>query len=300
MTVRPPALESLRYLEACVRHSSFSRAAIELGVTPAAVSLRIRDLEAHIGKRLFYRSGPKIAPTSAGSALAQGMADALQRVKKAVDECQERSGTLRVTAVPSFATRWLAPRLAKFHSMTKDLSIILDISMELRGTGSFEVAIRTGLGNWSGFESTALMVVDATPMLSPQLAMTIPLTSPADLAALPLLPHDQWTRWFREAGAIPPAMQFYEDDYPTHELDAAAAMEGAGVALLSPIVFASLLREGKLVQPFSYVVRGPAWHYIVTPRDQTDPAAQRFSAWLEEEVRIESPSRDKRETAPTR
>jgi LysR family glycine cleavage system transcriptional activator len=287
MSIRLPSLESLRYLEACVRHGNFSRAADELGVTPAAVSLRIRDLEAILEKRLFHRSGPKIAPTSAGSALAQGMAEALSRVQVAVDECRGRSETLRVTAVPSFATRWLAPRLGKFHAIAKDLSIDLDVSTELRRAASFEIAIRTGLGNWPGVEVTALMAVDATPMLSPQLALSTPLRCPRDLASLSLLPHDQWARWFHEAGSIPSTMQFYEDDYPTHELDAMAAIEGAGVALLSPTLFASLVREGRLVQPFAHVIRGPAWHYIVTPRGQTNPAASRFRAWLQEEARIE-------------
>jgi LysR family transcriptional regulator, glycine cleavage system transcriptional activator len=288
MSVRAPALESLRYLEACVRHANFSRAADELGVTPAAVSLRIRDLEAILEKRLFHRSGPKITPTRAGSDLAQGVAEGLRRVQMAVEECRERAETLRVTAVPSFATRWLAPRLCRFHAIARDLSIELDVSTELRGAVSFDVAIRTGFGDWPDVEASALMAVDATPMLRPDLALTISLTHPCDLATLRLLPHDQWARWFREAGSIPSTMQFYEDDYPTHELDAMAAMEGAGVALLSPTLFASLLREGKLVQPFAHVIRGPMRHYVVTPCGQRSPAARRFRAWLQEEARIDA------------
>jgi LysR family glycine cleavage system transcriptional activator len=288
MSVRAPALESLRYLEACVRLASFSRAADELGVTPSAVSLRIRDLEAILGKQLFHRSGPKITPTRAGTALAQGVAEGLKRFQAAVEECRERSETLRVTAVPSFATRWLAPRLGRFHAIARDLSIELDVSTELRGAVSFDVAIRTGFGDWPDVEASALMAVDAAPMLKPDLALTTSLARPCDLATLRLLPHDQWARWFREAGSMPSTMQFYEDDYPTHELDAMAAIEGVGVALLSPILFASLLREGKLVQPFAHVIRGPAWHYVVTPRGQRKPAAQRFCVWLQEEARVEA------------
>jgi LysR family glycine cleavage system transcriptional activator len=285
MAVRLPALESLRYLEACVRHASFSKAADALGVTPAAVSLRIRNLEAALGKQLFHRSGPKVVATDAGTALAAGVADALRRMQAAVDECRETPDALRVTAVPSFATRWLAPRLAKFHALADAVPINLDVSSDLRSAGSFDVAVRTGLGDWAGFEATPLMAVEVTPMLSPQLASTIRLTCPADLAGLTLLPHDQWANWFRETGSETPRLRFYADDYPTHELDALAAMGGAGVALLSPNLFAPLLREGKLVQPFSHVIRGPTWHYVLLPIGHARAAARRFRAWLREEAR---------------
>ncbi|MDB6159988.1 MAG: LysR family transcriptional regulator [Gammaproteobacteria bacterium] len=145
MPVRLPALESLRYLEACVRYASFSKAADALGVTPAAVSLRIRNLEADLGKKLFHRSGPKIVPTQAGAALAAGVADAIRSMRVAVDECRETPDPLRVTAVPSFATRWLAPRLPKFHALADAAPIDLDVSSELRSAGSVDVAVRTGL-----------------------------------------------------------------------------------------------------------------------------------------------------------
>ena len=286
MPVRLPALESLRYLEACVRYASFSKAADALGVTPAAVSLRIRNLEADLGKKLFHRSGPKIVPTQAGAALAAGVADAIRSMRVAVDECRETPDPLRVTAVPSFATRWLAPRLPKFHALADAAPIDLDVSSELRSAGSVDVAVRTGLGDWAGFEATRLMAVEVTPMLSPRLASAVHLTCPADLARLPLLPHDQWANWFRETGSTTSKLQFYADDYPTHELDAMAAVESAGVALLSPTLFASLLSEGRLVQPFSHVIRGPTSHYILLPVSQARAAARRFRDWLCEEARF--------------
>lgn len=286
MHARLPALESLRYLDACVRHASFSKAADALGVTPAAVSLRIRNLEADLGQKLFHRSGPRVVATQAGAALAARVADALRSVQAAVDECRQKVDALRVTAVPSFATRWLAPRLAKFHALAEAVPIDLDVSSELRSAGSFDIAIRTGVGDWAGFEATSLMAVEVTPMLSPHLASTVRLSCPADLAALPLLAHDQWTNWFRETGSNAPKLRFYPDDYPTHELDAMAAMESAGVALLSPTLFAPLLREGRLVQPFSHVIRGPASHYILLPVRQVRSAARRFREWLCEEARL--------------
>ncbi|WP_395678255.1 LysR substrate-binding domain-containing protein [Inquilinus sp.] len=283
MPKRLPALDSLRFLEAGARHANFTRAADELGVTPAAVSLRIRDLEAELGVALFRRSGPAVTPTEAGAALAGRVAKALGLLRAAVEECRGTAEPLRVTAVPTFAMRWLTPRLAAYHASPDAVPIRLDVSAELRPAEGFDIAIRTGPGDWPGFEATALMPVDATAMLSPALAAG--LSSPADLAALRLLPHPGWPRWFREAGVEAPALRFYADDYPTHELDAAAAIEGAGVALLSPRLFAPLLRDGKLVQPFPHIIRGPAAHYLLLWPGEARPAVLHFRDWLADEAR---------------
>jgi LysR family glycine cleavage system transcriptional activator len=283
MPKRLPALDSLRFLEASVRHANFTRAAAELGVTPAAVSLRIRDLEAELGVTLFRRSGPAVTPTEAGTALAGHVARALGLLRAAVEECRGTAEPLRVTAVPTFAMRWLTPRLAAYHALPDAVPIRLDVSAELRPADGFDIAVRTGSGDWPGFEATVLMQVEATPMLSPALAAG--LSSPADLIALRLLPHDGWQRWFREAGVEAPALRFYADDYPTHELDAAAAIEGAAVALLSPRLFAPLLRDGKLVQPFPHVIRGPAAHHLLLRPGEARPAVLRFRDWLEDEAR---------------
>jgi LysR family glycine cleavage system transcriptional activator len=282
MRKRLPALESLRVLESCVRHGSFTRAADEIGVTAAAVSLRIRNLEAELGTRLFSRSGPRLQATDAAIGLAARVADALSEMQMAVAGCRGETQALRVTAPPSFASRWLAPRLARYHRRADAVPIRVDCSAELRAGDDFDVAIRTGVGAGADFVSSRLLPVEATPMLSPSLARTV--SSPADLAKLPLLAHDDWSRWFQHAGIRSPRLRFCADEYPTHELDAAAAMEGAGVALLSPTLFASALQEGKLVQPFAEVLAGPKWHYLLLHPAANRPAAQGFRAWLEAEL----------------
>jgi LysR family glycine cleavage system transcriptional activator len=277
---RLPSLESIRFLEACVRHASFTRAASELGVTPAAVSLRIRELESELGTKLFYRAGPKIASTDAGRILAGGMREALDHVSRAVEASRGNIGPLRVTAVPSLAQRWLTPRLSRYHALPDAAPISLDTSMELRTATTFDVGIRTGDGNWPGLDAIPLMPVDATPMMSGSLCADIALSSPSDLAKLPLLPHDDWPRWFREVGTPDPILRFCPDEYPTHDLDAVAAVEGEGVALLSPVLFASYVRDKRLVQPFAHIMCGPAWHYAVVREGETRPAVLRFREWL--------------------
>lgn len=280
MSKRLPPLESLRFVEACVRHGNFTRAAEELGVTATAVSLRMRDLEAELGAKLFRRSGPRIAPTEAAVALAGRIGEALDLIRSAVEEFGSAGQALRVTAAPTFAMRWLTPRLGRYHALPGAVPIKLDVSADVRGADAFDVAIRTGLGDWDGYQAIALFPVEATPMLAPVLEQERRLSSPEDLAALPLLPYDDWPRWFAEAGVTPPPLQFYADDYPTHELDATAAMEGAAVALLSPTLFAAQLREGKLIQPFPHVLRGPAQHFLLLKEGETRPAVLRFRDWL--------------------
>jgi LysR family glycine cleavage system transcriptional activator len=282
--MRQPALESLRFLEACVRHGNFTRAAAELGVTPAAVSLRIRDLEADLGMSFFRRSGPRLAPTEAGRELARRVAEALRLVRAAVDECVAASRPLRVTAVPTFALRWLAPRLARYRAIRDAAPIELDVSIELRTLEAFDVAIRTGTGGWPELDATPLMPVEATPMLSPVLAAAGALDSPADLGLRQLLPHDDWPRWFREAGADISELIYSPDDYFLHELQATAAADSAGVALLSPVFFASMIEEGKLLQPFAHTIKGPKWHYLLLKVGEKRPAVLGFRDWLKKEA----------------
>jgi LysR family glycine cleavage system transcriptional activator len=285
MARRLPPIESLRVLEACVRHSSFTRAASELGVTPAAVSLRMRNLERELGKKLFVRSGPALQPTPRAMALADSLAEALGLMEDAVRICRRSAEPLRLTAIPSFAARWLAPRLKHFYQRRDATPIQLDVSVEVRAGREFDMAIRTGRGNWPEFELTRLMPVDFTPMLSPTLAGSVRLRSPADLAKLPLLAHEDWPLWFRRAGVRPPRLRFSAGAYPTSDLDAVAAVEGSGVALLSPTLFSSLVREGKLVQPFTEIMQGPSWHYLLLKPNETRVSVQAFRSWLQEEMR---------------
>src|ERR1700733_15618736 len=110
MRATPQPLESLRILVSCVRHDNFSRAAEELGITPAAVSQRMRALEAQLGVKLFGRNGPKLISTDRAKALAQRLEQAFSLLRTAVDECRRTKWVLRVTCAPTLAARRLLPR----------------------------------------------------------------------------------------------------------------------------------------------------------------------------------------------
>lgn len=279
---RDPSLESLRVLDACVRHGSFTKAAAELSITPAAVSARIRNLEADLGATLFERRGPHVTATHAAYALAAKIAAALGLVHSAVDECRAAAPQLRITAPPSFATRWLAPRLSHLQTSPDAPKVALDVAVDVRDPRSFDVAIRTGEGPWTGFDAIQLFPVEVTPMVRADLAVRV--RTPTDLASLPLIPHPDWSRWFSEAGFGDIRLVLSEDDYPTHEIVAAAALAGAGAALLSPILYGELLRDGSLVQPFDHTLVGPAWHYLLLHQGDERPTVVRFAEWLVAEV----------------
>jgi LysR family glycine cleavage system transcriptional activator len=122
-------------------------------------------------------------------------------------------------------------------------------------------------------------------MLAPSVLGARTLAEPAELADFELLPHPDWEPWFAQAGCkVPRGLRFASVEYPTHDLNANAALAGAGVALLSPSLFRPLLTEGLLIAPFSCVLSGPAWHFALMRADDTRPALQHFRAWLCEQA----------------
>ena len=193
-----PSLDSLRILAACTRHGNFSRAAAELGITPTAVSQRIRALEAEIGVKLFKRYGPRLTTTDRAKALGQRLEQALSLMRAAVDDCRRIKQPLRVTCAPTFAARWLVPRLATYHALPGADAFVLDNVQTVLPTDSFDVAIRNGVGPWPGCRAARLMTEQRTPMLSPKLAparLTV-----KSLLELPLIPDPGWSEWFKLAG----------------------------------------------------------------------------------------------------
>ena len=273
-------MESLRVFEASARHGNFTRAAEELGVTPTAVSLRIRELEAELGQKLFARNGPRIALTDAGSRLASRMAEVMTITRSAVADCRTAGMTLRITATPTFAAHWLAPRLADYHALAPATRIRLDVSTEIRAPELFDVAIRSGFGDWPDMQMVALLPVLGTPMLSPALAKRHAVRTPEDLQNLPLLPDVNWKSWFRQVGITDPDLQLTSTMMMTQDMTAAAAVGGAGVALLSPVLFGSLIAEGKLVRPFEPAFVGPETYYALRPQRDDRPEPANFVEWL--------------------
>lgn len=285
-----PPLDSLRVLAACVRHGSFSRAAQELGLTPAAVSVRIRDLEARIGVKLFHRHGPRLTVSDQGALLGEQMDVAMSLIRSAIDRCRNSQPVLRVTCAPTFASRWLVPRLAEYHTTPGAQPIALDVSADLLPLTSFDVAIRSGTASLPGVSAVELFPELGTPMLSPALLDGEEQLSLERLLELPLLSDSRWSRWFARAGKANATPRFATTRFPTYELEALAAVEGVGVALLSPVLFGDLCRTGTLIAPFRTVVEGPNRYWAIWAPDLPPP---HLVQWLTRQL-------DQQDSSPAR
>ena len=277
-----PPLDSLRVLAVCVRHGNFSRAADELRITPTAVSQRIRALEAQIGVKLFRRHGPALITTDRAKALGQRLEHAFALVSNAVDDCRRIKHPLRVTCAPTFAARWLVPRLASYQMLPGADAIALDASQSLSAADTFDVAIRSGVGPWPQYEGVKLLAERGTPMVSPKWLPGGGRLTVRKLLQLPLIPDPRWTAWFKLAGVANAKPRFVATRFPNYELEAQAAMQGIGVALLSPVLFAELTTQGALVAPFSWTIEGPNSYWLLWAKETS---TSHFVRWMQAQFR---------------
>lgn len=275
-----PPLDSLHVLAACVRHESFSRAARELCLTPSAVSLRIRTLEAQLGVKLFERRGPRLAVTEQARALAGTVDDAVASLRIALDRARHMRRALRVTCAPSFAARWLVPRLTSYQALPDAEPIALDVTDAILPAFRCDVAIRSSAEPADGMASLELARDEGTPMLSPAL-LGAGARSPRRLLELPLFPDARWPAWFARAGLAGVSPPLAPMRFASYELEAAAAVAGAGVALLSPMLYRDLVDRGALVAPYRFTVDGPKRYWALWTEGRTQPS---FVRWLASEL----------------
>jgi LysR family transcriptional regulator, glycine cleavage system transcriptional activator len=241
----------------------------------------MRNLEATLGVTLFVRHGPKLDATESARALAAKVDEALATIEAAVDHCRRRRRPLRVTCAPTFATRWLIPRLAAYHATPGSQPIALDATDAVLAPDRFDVAIRAGRGPWRGFSTIDLLADQGTPMLSPSLVADAATLTPERLLELPLIPDTRWTAWFALAGMPDAVPAFASTRFATYELEAIAAAKGVGVALLSPFLYADLIAQRALVAPFDTIVEGPA-SYCALWRDGAP--MPHFVRWIRKEL----------------
>lgn len=284
MTRPPLPLNALRAFEAAARHQNLTRAALELHVSQTALSHQIRALEARLGVRLFHRLPRGVALTDEAAALYPVLEDAFDRMAAAVHRAcagTERA-VVHVSAVGTFATGWLLPRLAAFEAAHPDIELRLQTHnnrIDLASEG-LDAAIRFGDGDWQGLDCTPVLDTLFAPVCAPVLAHR--LRHPQDLAHLPLLRSyrsDEWPRWFDAAGVAdcPARGPVFDSSLAL----ASAAASGAGVALLPLAMFTPELRDGRLLQPFTTgVPLGRYWLTRLRTRPES-PALAKVRQWLQ-------------------
>ncbi len=293
-----PPLSALRAFEATARLRSFGKAAAELSVTPAAISHQIHALEEDLGVRLFHRLNRSIELTASARVLLPGLSDAFSGIHASVRRLRAHNdtGTLTVTASPSFAAKWLVLRLHRFQERYPDIDVRISANDDVVDLtkGDFDIAIRYGTGRYSGLAVELLLRNEVFPACSPLLLEAGPaLRTPADLSHHALI-HDQavdrdplaptWAMWLKAAGAtgVPAAAGL---SFSVGHMALDAAIAGHGVALAYSTLAAADLAAGRLVRLFSLALPDLFAYYIVTaPGALERPKIRAFRDWLRQEA----------------
>ena len=283
-------LNAMRAFEASARHLSFTRAALELHVTQAAVSAQVKNLEVRLGTPLFRRLPRGLALTDEGQALLPLLTDSFERMHAVLEQFEGglHRQVVTVAVVGTFAVGWLLPRLAAFQRAHPAIDLRLmthNNRVDLAAEG-LDWAIRFGDGAWHGTEARPLIAPPLSPACAPAIARR--LRTPADLARETLLRSyrpDEWTRWFAAARVAPPLLRGAIFDSSIAMAEAAA--QGTGVALLPTALFGEALRGERLVQPFDIgVTLGGYWLTRLKSRPESD-AMRIFAQWLQARIGAE-------------
>jgi LysR family glycine cleavage system transcriptional activator len=304
--VIPPYL-SLRVFEAAARLSSFSRAADELGITAGAVSQHIRVLEEFAGQPLFRRLGRGVELTEAGRAAfghaSAAMAEVLQAGRAM--RASLRGRRIAISTAPSFASKWLIPRLSRFQEQWPDIEVRMSADMALVdfAVSDIDLAIRYGPGGYEGLHCERLMSESVVVVASPRLLDGRgPLRTVADLAGLPLIHDDaterdpscpSWSMWFAARGAR-------RDDaerglrFNQSSLAIEAAVAGKGLVLAKRQLALRDIGEGSLVTAFDDQTAPVSFAYwLVWPRGRRfEPAQVAFLEWLRQQAIEGDPGAD--------
>jgi LysR family glycine cleavage system transcriptional activator len=287
-----PSTGMLVAFEAAARHQSFTRAAQELFLTQSAICRQIAALEDFIGVPLFRRARQGVKLTEAGAAYSRQMAARLDEVERDTLAIMANAGhgaALELAVVPTFATRWLLPRLAAHLNAGADFSVNMTTRTRpfLFADTEFDAAIYYGTPDWPGTEADFLMPENAVPVCSPTMRERLGKgrkIAPDAIARLPLLQQTTrpyaWRQWF-EAQGIEAANDLNGPRFELFSMLAEAAMHDLGVALIPPFLIRDEIGAGRLVALSDRTVPSDKAYYLIMPRQKTGSAAlQRFREWL--------------------
>jgi DNA-binding transcriptional LysR family regulator len=286
-----PATHTLLCFEAAARHESYTRAAQELSLTQSAVSRQITSLEEFLGQTLFRRTRHGVALTPRGAEYAAQVTERLRALERDTLDAMSHQGAgdaIHLAAVPTFATRWLIPRLPQLAALHPDIRVHIETQTRpfmFAGTG-FDAALYAGtpeqVTNWAGTRAVALMTEEVVPVCNP--ALTQQTLTPAQVADLPLLQQstrpDGWRQWFEAMGVVAPSA-LSGPRYELFSMTAAAATHGLGVALVPRLLIETELACGDLVVACDQPLKSGRSYWLVMPeRGDDKPALTSFADWL--------------------
>ena len=287
-----PSLSLLQAFEAAARLQSITGAAQVLSLTQSAVSRQSRALEEQLGTTLFHREKQTIRLTLGGVSYAREVREALQKISQASMNLRANphGGTLSLAILPTFGTRWLAPRLPAFLAENPGITInlVTRLTQFDFSTEAVDAAIHFGRTDWPGADSAYLMGEDVVPACAPEMAARFGFATPADLRAAPLL-HltsrpDAWEKYFLRNGVD--AQNVHGMLFDQFATAAQAAAAGMGVALLPTFLIEDEIAAGRLVRALDAPMRSDEAYYLCWPRDQESYEPLRlFCTWLSAETR---------------
>jgi LysR family transcriptional regulator, glycine cleavage system transcriptional activator len=292
-----PPLSSVRAFEAAARHGSFVRAAVELNVTPSAISHQMRLLEAWLEVPLFHRGARPPKLTDVGQRFFHSVERAFDLLGAATNETRAAPtrSFLTVATMDSFAANWLVPRLHRFRQMDPllDVRITLDDRMVDFAKDDVDVAIRYGRGQWAGTEAELLFADEVFPVCSPALMNGRHSLDRLDNLRFHTLLHDTtrigWAKWLREVALEGVIDASRGPSFGRSYLAIQAAVNREGVALASGPLVMDALANGQLVRPFDAKLVASDAYYLAYPSQTPIPAKlAAFRDWLLSEQSLTS------------
>ncbi|MGN6316897.1 LysR family transcriptional regulator [Trinickia sp.] len=288
-----PSTLALSAFEAAARHQSFTKAADELAVTQSAICRQIASLEDFLGLKLFRSDRRGVALTEAGVAYSRKVASRLDDVERDAVELMGRAGkggALEVAVVPTFATKWLLPRMPKFMAAHPDITINLTTRTRpfLFGDTEFDAALYAGPATWPGTGSQFLMRESLIAVCSPNLIAPRQKLKAADWSRHRLLQQSTrpyaWREWFASRD-----MQVEGDmsgpRYELFSMHTEAAIQGIGIALLPRLLIEDELQRGVLIPVAQHDYLSDRSYYLIYPEQKSDSAPLRiFREWIGEEA----------------
>lgn len=281
-----PSLRSLQVFESAARCGGFTAAGAELGITQSGVSRQVADLEAMLGVSLFVRNGAQLTVTPAGQRLAGQLADSFAMTWAAVGDAARSDQVVTLSMLPSVATRWFAPRLARFMAAHPDIDLRITASRHLVDFAreGVDAAIRYSPASPSGLDAVKLATETISPVCTPEFALNNGISTPSDLSSLTLLYGDlpeNWEAWFRKAGCSTPPQTGPRLGDDTAILQ--AVLDHQGIALGRSLLVADELASGRLIMPFEAALSASHAYWFVQPVGGTPTdAVQAVRGWVTE------------------
>lgn len=289
-----PSLSALQAFEAAARHLSFTKAGEDLSLTQSGISRQIANLESHLGLRLFDRSGSRLVLTDAGAAYFQDIKhvlDKLEAVSTDLVRGWKLDASLMIGTHPTFAARWLAPRLPDFMQRHPEVQVeIAPIGFDLDlAETRIDVAILRGSGSWRGARCEELFPEELSVVASPQVMPTDEARRQIDFTAQPTLQNSSrprlWLQWLRASG-LQHTGTIQGVRFPHSEMLIRAAVSGLGLAVVPDLYVEQEIARGELHRPFGAPVRSGLSFWLAVPeRKMQRRDVGLFRHWLLRQAR---------------